>query len=76
MVKTYKPDSKLSLEDSIKAVMTLAKQRNETIFADIKGIEMIIAPSMTFEIALRLHKRLMIQKCMNVNSKLKNKEGR
>ena len=72
--KTYKPDSKLSLEKQIEAVLTLAKQKNEIIFADFKGIQMMVAPSMTVEMAMRLYKRLAIKNCVSVNDKIKTKE--
>lgn len=74
VTKTYKPDSKLSLEKQIEAVLTLAKQKNEIIFADFKGIQMMVAPSMTVEMAMRLYKRLAIKNCVSVNDKIKTKE--
>ena len=74
VTKTYKPDSKLSLEKQIEAVLTLAKQKNEIIFADFKGIQMMVAPSMTVEMAMRLYKRLVIKNCVSVNDKIKTKE--
>ena len=73
VMKTYKPDSKLSIEKQIEAVLTLAKQKNEIIFADFKGVQMMVAPSMTVEIAMRLYKRLAIKNCVSVNDKIKSK---
>lgn len=73
ITKTYKPDSKLSLEKQIEAVLILAKQKNEIIFADFKGVQMMVAPSMTIEMAMRLYKRLVIKNCVNVNNKIKSK---
>ena len=73
MMKVYKPDAKLSIEKQIEAVLTLAKQKNEIIFADFKGVQMMVAPSMTVEMAMRLYKRLAIKNCVNVNDKIKSK---
>ena len=73
VAKTYKPDSKLSLEKQIEAVLILAKQKKETIFATFNGIDMVVAPSMTVEMAMRLYKRLAIKNCVNVNEKIKSK---
>lgn len=73
VMKIYKPDSKLSIEKQIEAVLTLAKQKNEIIFADFKGVQMMVAPSMTVEMAMRLYKRLAIKNCVNVNDKIKSK---
>ena len=73
VMKIYKPDSKLSIEKQIEAVLILAKQKNEIIFADFKGAQMMVAPSMTVEMAMRLYKRLAIKNCVNVNDKIKSK---
>lgn len=73
VMKIYKPDSKLSIEKQIEAVLILAKQKNEIIFADFKGVQMMVAPSMTVEMAMRLYKRLAIKNCVNVNDKIKSK---
>jgi len=74
VTKIYKPDSKLSLEKQIEVTLTLAKQKNEIIFADFKGVQMMVAPSMTVEMAMRLYKRLAIKNCVSVNDKIKTKE--
>lgn len=74
VTKIYKPNSKLSLEKQIEATLTLAKQKNEIIFADFKGVQMMVAPSMTVEMAMRLYKRLAIKNCVSVNDKIKTKE--
>ena len=34
---------------------------------------MMVAPSMTVEMAMRLYKRLAIKNCVNVNDKIKSK---
>ena len=73
MLKVYKPDSELPLEKQIEAVLTLAKQKNETIFAKFNNIDMIVAPTMTIDMALRLYKRLSMKINVITNEKNKNK---
>lgn len=70
-MKVYKPDSKLSIEKQIEAMLTLAKQKKETILANFNGIEMFVTPNMTIEMTMRLYKRLAIKNCVNVNEKIK-----
>lgn len=45
----YNPDTKLTIEEQIKDVMRKAKQFNESIFAVIAGVRVVVTKDMKFE---------------------------
>lgn len=53
----YNPDTKLTIEEQIKDVMRKAKQWDESIFAVIQGVRIIVTKDMSFkDIVHRINK--------------------
>lgn len=53
----YDPDKKLSTEEAIKDVMEKVKQSNESVFALISGVRVVVTKNMDFsEIIHRINK--------------------
>jgi len=45
----YNPDTKFSIEEQIKDVMEKARQWNESVFAVISGVRIVVTKDMKFD---------------------------